>query len=324
MNKINTRTLFLGLFAVLYLSVAIVSTFHAFSFFGLANNGIMAAMLAGTFEIGQAAVLFSLLTDSSNRQKAMPWVLMCILTAVQVLGNVYSSYEYIITNSMEHLKYFKEPIFIWTDLPDAQANVIVTYIQGSLLPIICLLLTSMVTNYLDKTDKKSIDSKEKSKESTEQENTNIANLETKNSEAQFPESKEQEAEELENTENLDSEAKDSIVDVDENTENLDSEVQSVKQEVEELENTDIENSEEQDPTPVKENTEEQNRMICEFTGKIEEQHDEWCIKYLTEHYPEYTEKDYWDYMDVLEHAYGYLHDREIREFELVVDDNFKI
>ena len=149
-KKFTTRNLFLCLFAILYLSVAAVSTFHAFHFFGLANNSVMAAMLAGTFEIGQAAVLFSLLTDSSNRKKYMPWVLMCILTLVQVLGNVFSSYEYIITNSMDSLRYFKEPIFIWTNLPDEQANVIVTYIQGSLLPIVCLLLTSMVTSYLSK------------------------------------------------------------------------------------------------------------------------------------------------------------------------------
>ena len=149
-KKFTTRNLFLCLFAILYLSVAAVSTFHAFHFFGLANNSVMAAMLAGTFEIGQAAVLFSLLTDSNNRKKYMPWVLMCILTLVQVLGNVFSSYEYIITNSMDSLRYFKEPIFIWTNLPDEQANVIVTYIQGSLLPIVCLLLTSMVTSYLSK------------------------------------------------------------------------------------------------------------------------------------------------------------------------------
>ena len=71
-------------------------------------------------------------------------------------------------------------------------------------------------------------------------------------------------------------------------------------------------------------TKEQNRMIQEFLDKIEEQHDEWCIKYLTEHYPEYTEQDYWDYMDALEHAYDNWHDCEIREFELVVDDGFKI
>ena len=166
-KKFTTRNLFLCLFAILYLSVAAVSTFHAFHFFGLANNSVMAAMLAGTFEIGQAAVLFSLLTDSENRKKYMPWVLMCILTLVQVLGNVFSSYEYIIMNSMDNLKYFKEPIFIWTNLPDEQANVIVTYIQGSLLPIVCLLLTSMVTSYLSKEENKTTLSLEQPKEQIE-------------------------------------------------------------------------------------------------------------------------------------------------------------
>lgn len=78
------------------------------------------------------------------------------------------------------------------------------------------------------------------------------------------------------------------------------------------------------PGRMRGRTEEQTIMIREFLDKIEEQHDEWCIKYLTEHYPEYTEQDYWDYMDVLEHAYDDWHDCEIREFELVVDDDFKI
>lgn len=162
LKKFTTRNLFLCLFAILYLSVAAVSTFHAFHFFGLANNSVMAAMLAGTFEIGQAAVLFSLLTDSDNRKKYMPWVLMSILTLVQVLGNVFSSYEYIITNSMDSLRYFKEPIFIWTNLPDEQANVIVTYIQGSLLPIVCLLLTSMVTSYLSKEENNNLSNEQTS------------------------------------------------------------------------------------------------------------------------------------------------------------------
>lgn len=177
-KKFTTRNLFLCLFAILYLSVAAVSTFHAFHFFGLANNSVMAAMLAGTFEIGQAAVLFSLLTDSDNRKKYIPWALMCILTLVQVLGNVFSSYEYIITNSMDSLRFFKEPIFIWTSLPDEQANVIVTYIQGSLLPIVCLLLTSMVTSYLSKekkntslTENKDIDKEEHIKDEKQIENT---------------------------------------------------------------------------------------------------------------------------------------------------------
>jgi len=146
--KFTKKTIYVGLFAVLYLIVAFSSFFHACAFFGLANNNWMSIILAFAFEVGQAAVLFSLLTSSKDRGRIMPWVLMTMFTLVQVIGNVYSSYKYIITNSVENLRYFKEPIFIWTDLPDAQANVIIVYLVGALLPIAALLLTSMITNYL--------------------------------------------------------------------------------------------------------------------------------------------------------------------------------
>lgn len=147
----NKRKIFIILFAILYISVAFVSTFHAIAFFGLANLTWIAVLLAITFEIGQAAVLFSILTNAT-KNKIIPWFLMIVLTLVQVLGNVYSSYQYLITNSNESLRYFKEPIFVWMDMPDQQCNVILTYIIGAILPIVSLLMTSMVTNYLEKTD----------------------------------------------------------------------------------------------------------------------------------------------------------------------------
>lgn len=146
------RKIFLILFAILYISVALVSTFHAISFFGLANNSWVSVMLAITFEIGQAAVLFSILIGASGKNKVIPWILMCVLTLVQILGNVFSSYEYLITNSGDNLRFFKEPIFVWTDIPDDQCNVILTYIIGAILPIVALLMTSMVTNYLNKVE----------------------------------------------------------------------------------------------------------------------------------------------------------------------------
>ena len=146
--KFTKKTVYVGLFAILYLIVAFSSFFHACAFFGLANNDWMSIILAFAFEVGQAAVLFSLLTSTKDRGRIMPWVLMTMFTLVQVIGNVYSSYKYIIINSVENLRYFKEPIFIWTDLPDAQANVIIVYLVGALLPIAALLLTSMITNYL--------------------------------------------------------------------------------------------------------------------------------------------------------------------------------
>lgn len=147
--KFNNKTIYIGLFFILYLIVAFSSFFHAVSFFALANVLWMSVILAFAFEIGQAAVLFSLLTSSKDRSRIMPWVLMTMFTLVQVIGNVYSSYKYIIQNSSENLRYFKEPIFIWTSLPDDQANVIIVYLVGALLPIASLLLTSMITNYLE-------------------------------------------------------------------------------------------------------------------------------------------------------------------------------
>lgn len=147
--KLTKKTLYIGLFTILYLIVAGSSFVHALDFFGLANNDWMSMILSFAFEVGQAAVLFSLLTSSKDRSRIMPWVLMGMFTLVQVIGNVYSSYKYIITNSVENLRYFKEPIFIWTDLPDNQATVLIVYIVGAILPICALLLTSMITNYLE-------------------------------------------------------------------------------------------------------------------------------------------------------------------------------
>ena len=152
---LNKRNIFIGLFAILYISVAFVSTFHAISFFGLANQLWIAVMLAITFEIGQAAVLFSILTNAT-KNKIIPWFLMIVLTIVQGLGNVYSSYKFLITNSESLLQYFKEPIFVWMEMPDQQCNVILTYIIGAILPIVSLLMTSMVTSYLEKTEDKPV------------------------------------------------------------------------------------------------------------------------------------------------------------------------
>ena len=149
MNSKIIRTTYFSLFAILYLCTAFVSTMHAIQFFSLANAAYLGVILALTFEVSQAAVLSSLLIDKSNQKKIVPWLLMFLMCGVQILGNVYSSYKYICLNSLEDLKWFKEPIFIWMDnFPDKEATVIVTWAIGGLLPCVCLLLTEMVTSYI--------------------------------------------------------------------------------------------------------------------------------------------------------------------------------
>ena len=175
MNSKIIRTTYLSLFAILYLCTAFVSTMHAIQFFSLANAAYLGVILALTFEVSQAAVLSSLLIDKSNQRKIVPWLLMFLMCGVQILGNVYSSYKYIYLNSLEDLKWFKEPIFIWMDnFPDKEATVIVTWAIGGLLPCVCLLLTEMVTSYIhrDKEEENKVQEliKEDKKEEPEPEN----------------------------------------------------------------------------------------------------------------------------------------------------------
>lgn len=147
---------YLGLFGILYCSSAFVSTMHAIEFFSLANVGYLAIMLALTYEIGQAAVLSSLLIDKRNQKKVVPWILMGVLTICQILGNTFSVYKNICLNSMNELVWIKEPIFVFAnDFPDKQATIIITWVMGALLPVISLLMCEMVTSYIhsDKEDK---------------------------------------------------------------------------------------------------------------------------------------------------------------------------
>lgn len=148
------RIIYIVLFSILYLSVGIVSTIHAVQLFNLANTYILAIILAITFEVGQAVVLFSILTSPKTHSKIMPWALMGILTLVQILGNVFSSYKYLILHSYDSLRFFKEPIFVWTDLPDNITTVILTYIIGAILPIVALCMTAMLNSFLENEDAK--------------------------------------------------------------------------------------------------------------------------------------------------------------------------
>ena len=169
---LNKRNIYITLFALLYVLCSVCSLIHSFAFFGLANNLPMSVMLGTCFEIGQFAVLMSLLTSKKNDGKIMQYILLIILTVVQILGNVFSSFKYLMINSVSDLEYFKKPIFIFTDLPDDITTVIVTWIIGAILPCVCLLLTSMVSNYImdtDPDDNKNLIEENKVQEPTKQE-----------------------------------------------------------------------------------------------------------------------------------------------------------
>lgn len=154
------------LFSILYLAVGFVSVYHAINFFAISNESWLAIILAIAFEIGQAAVLFSLLVNKSK--KTMPWILMTVLTAVQILGNVYSSYQYAAINSVEEIKYFTDSVLFYLQDPDPKVNqVMISYITGAILPIVALCMTSMIVNVSGVDNKEVIE--DKSEDETKEE-----------------------------------------------------------------------------------------------------------------------------------------------------------
>lgn len=141
-------------FAILYLATAFVSFYHAITFFHIANAIWLSVILSFVAEIGQASVLFSiLLTD--NKNKFLPWAIMVILTSLQVIGNVVSSFDWIITHNDAGLDSFKRSILfaVQTDDPE-MFRIIVAWISGALLPVIALSMTALVAQNMDLRAKK--------------------------------------------------------------------------------------------------------------------------------------------------------------------------
>ena len=151
MNK-SFNKIFLWLFIVLYAAIAFVSTYHAIAFFSLSNPVWLAVILAVAFEVGQAGVLFSILTNTDkDDRRSLPWILMGILTIVQVLGNVFSSYQYMIINNIDQIKYFTKSVLFFVQSPNPDYNyVMISYITGAILPVVALCMTSMVVNMLNR------------------------------------------------------------------------------------------------------------------------------------------------------------------------------
>ena len=144
------RKPFLWLFIVLYTAIAFVSTYHAIAFFGLSNPMWLGVILAIAFEVGQAGVLFSILTNTDPRnKKPLPWILMGILTLVQCLGNIFSSYRYMIQHNTDQIDYFTKSVLFFVQSPNPEYNyVMISYITGAILPVVALCMTSMVVSML--------------------------------------------------------------------------------------------------------------------------------------------------------------------------------
>ena len=138
----------IGTFIALYLAVAFVSTLHAITFFQLANTLTLAIFLGAAFEIGQASVLFSILM-TKNKQRTMAWLMMFLLTTLQVTANVFASFKFMDQSGTNDWTYWQRSILFWLEADSPEIyKVTIAWITGALLPIVALGLTALAADNL--------------------------------------------------------------------------------------------------------------------------------------------------------------------------------
>ena len=153
MKQRKLDKVFIWGFLFLYLLVATISFCHAVQFFNIGNVRWMSIVLAFSFELGLALSLAAILLSDKNKSKALPWILMGILTLVQVIGNVYSTFKYISLSEVEYYQYLAKPLlFFIEDVSEDTIQIIVSWIIGAILPIIALMMTDMVATNIKNTN----------------------------------------------------------------------------------------------------------------------------------------------------------------------------
>lgn len=145
--------IFIWTFVVLYVGTAFISYCHSIEFFNIGNANWMSYILGAIFELGQATVLASLLL-TNNKKTLLPWCLMILLTAVQVIGNTFSVYKFMALSENDYYMYLSKPLLFWIEgVSQDTVMIIIAWIIGAMLPIVALAMTSMVTNQMKLQDK---------------------------------------------------------------------------------------------------------------------------------------------------------------------------
>ena len=163
--KITSKGLYWGLiitFVILYLCVGFVSTLHAITFFQMANSVGLAILLALAFEVGQSSVLFSILMAKKEDHKWLPWFLMFLLTALQITGNVFASFKHIMTSGNMDWQFFQKSVLFGVQASSPEMyQVIISWMQGALLPVIALGLTALIAQDIQLKESEIIESEKK-------------------------------------------------------------------------------------------------------------------------------------------------------------------
>lgn len=156
------RKIVIGSFLAVPALSSLISTIHIVTFFGLGNMSWMAIILALAFEIGSIASLMTL-TVLDKINKAAVWFIFFVLVVMQMLGNVYYTYDFIsqaMVSNPQWIDSFIDLVEMMTmqKLEERTTKFILSLLIGLPIPVISLAFLKSVSDYLkpDNTEKDEI------------------------------------------------------------------------------------------------------------------------------------------------------------------------
>lgn len=162
MMNVSIKNRIIFSYLAIPIASSLISTWHIVSFFNVGNPHWMAVLLAITFEIGALAsfVSFSVIDELKGALWSV-YIIFIILFSVQMIGNVYFSFDYVTIKLAEQSNWtttFKEfldsTILIFTNKPLDSSHIkyILSCIMGIPIPIVSISFLHLLMVYLTKSN----------------------------------------------------------------------------------------------------------------------------------------------------------------------------
>lgn len=151
MKPENLKKLIVFSFVLVPLLSSIISTVHLVDLFYLGNPSWISYTVAISIEVG-AVASFLTLSILSKLNKTIVWGMFLILFLMQVIGNVYFSYDWVtkkIATDPRWIANFKEMMeFFIYEIEEKTAKMILSMLIGVPIPLISVFLLKSTTDYL--------------------------------------------------------------------------------------------------------------------------------------------------------------------------------
>lgn len=150
-SKKTKGSIILIFLAVPFIS-SVISMIHVVKFLSLGNTYVVAITLAITYEIANLTILMAMVLMKKLRAFFV-WACFVVLLSVQIIGNVYYSYDFISVSIQGNPGYLTTFISFIQEMIEFESNKTIIFtlacFLGLPIPMVSLFLVKSVVDYLE-------------------------------------------------------------------------------------------------------------------------------------------------------------------------------